>query len=419
MSLDLPVTHQRPPSGWVLTRLVLLLGPLVALPALSADMYLPALPQLRDELAASDSMAQLTLTGMFVGLGLGQLIVGPWSDAVGRRYPVILGLIAHATTSLLCALAPTIEVLVAVRFAQGLSGAAVTVVVMASIRDRFHGIAMARLMSRIMLIMGLGPILAPSLGGLALEVTDWRGVFLALMAVGILLMVVTAFWFRETLPREARSQARISAAFAAYRDIARDPTFLALAFTAAMSSATIFAYVGTSAFLFQDGFGLSSRAYAVLIGINAVMFLVGGQLNPILISRLPLITVMRSANALGLSATVVALCLGLAEVGGVIGAAVPMGLILLSIGLIFPNTPTLALQRHGDRAGSAAALLGFVQFAAGGAVIPIVGALGATTLPPLALVMIATQAVALALMTFASRNAVIRSVGGYRIASRT
>ncbi|MEO5711106.1 MAG: MFS transporter [Nocardioidaceae bacterium] len=168
------------PTGRGYARLVLVLGALIALGPLTIDMYLPAFPRIGDDLRAGDSAVQLTLTGMLLGLAVGQLVIGPLSDAWGRRRPLIAGLCTHAVASLLCAVAPTIAALAVVRVVQGFAGAAISVVAMAIVRDLFDGIAVARIMSRLMLVIGLAPILAPSLGGLVLGFTSWRGIFVVL-----------------------------------------------------------------------------------------------------------------------------------------------------------------------------------------------------------------------------------------------
>ena len=178
------------PTGRGYARLVLVLGALIALGPLTIDMYLPAFPRIGDDLHASDSAVQLTLTGMLLGLAVGQLLIGPLSDAWGRRRPLIIGVCTHAVTSLLCAVAPTIGVLAAVRVVQGLAGAAISVVAMAIVRDLFEGVAVARIMSRLMLVIGLAPIIAPTIGGLVLGFTTWRGIFVVLAAAAVVLTAV-------------------------------------------------------------------------------------------------------------------------------------------------------------------------------------------------------------------------------------
>ncbi|MDP3889931.1 MFS transporter, partial [Nocardioides sp.] len=161
-------------------RFVLVLGALIALGPLTIDMYLPAFPRIADEFGATGSQVQFTLTGMLLGLSIGQLFIGPLSDAFGRRRPLMVGLAVHALASLACSVAPTVEILAGVRILQGFSGAAVSVTAMAMVRDQFSGVAMARLMARLILVIGLAPIIAPSLGGLMLTWWNWHAIFVAL-----------------------------------------------------------------------------------------------------------------------------------------------------------------------------------------------------------------------------------------------
>ena len=217
-------------------QLIIVLGSLIALGPLTIDMYLPAFPALADELNASDSAVQLTLTGMLVGLAVGQLVIGPLSDALGRRRPLLTGLAVHVVASLLCALAPNIYVLSAVRVLQGFAGAAISVVALATVRDLFTGVAVARTMSRLMLVIGLAPIVAPSIGGFILQVTDWRGIFVVLAAAALVLMGVAFFGLRETLPVERRRSARPGATLRTYRSLLADRTFVALVLVAGLVS---------------------------------------------------------------------------------------------------------------------------------------------------------------------------------------
>ena len=186
---------------------MVVLGLLIAIGPLTIDMYLPALPTLSAELGATQPQAQLTLTGIMIGLGLGQLVLGPLSDALGRRRVLLGGLVVHASMSVLCAIAPSIEVLTAVRVGQGVAGAAIAVVAMAAVRDLYSGRKAATLLSHLTLVLGAAPILAPTMGGYLLAVTSWRGIFVVLFAVAVALVALAFFGLPETLPvsRRARS----------------------------------------------------------------------------------------------------------------------------------------------------------------------------------------------------------------------
>jgi MFS transporter, DHA1 family, multidrug resistance protein len=386
------------PTGRGYARLVLVLGALIALGPLTIDMYLPAFPRIGDELHASDSAVQLTLTGMLLGLAVGQLIIGPLSDAWGRRRPLIAGICTHAVASLLCAVAPTIAVLAAVRVVQGLAGAAISVVAMAIVRDLFAGVAVARIMSRLMLVIGLAPIIAPTIGGLVLGFTTWRGIFVVLAVAAVLLVAVAFFGLRETLPVSRRRPATLRASLASYRTLLRDHVFVALAFMGGSMMAAMFAYVSGASFVLQDGFGLDARTFGIVFGVNAAGLTLTAQLNPVLLRWFTVRQVLSGAIVGAMASSAVLLVVGLTGVGGLFAVLVPMGLLVSTAGLALPNTPALALTRHGEAAGTAAAVLGCVQFGVGAVVAPLVGAFGSTTAAPMGAVMLAVTGLAAVLM---------------------
>lgn len=386
------------PVGRRYAQLVLVLGALIALGPLTIDMYLPAFPRIAADLDATDSGVQLTLTGMLLGLAVGQLVIGPLSDAFGRRRPLVAGICAHAAASVLCAVAPTIGVLAAVRVVQGLSGAAVSVVAMAIVRDLFQGVAVARIMSRLMLVIGLAPIIAPSIGGLVLGFTTWRGIFLVLAAAAVLLVAVAAFGIRETLPPERRRPATIRASVVAYRSLLRDRVFVALAFIGGSMLAAMFAYVSGASFVLQEGFGLDAQTFGLVFGLNAAGLTLTSQLNPVLLRWFSVRQVLSGGIVGAMVSASGLLVAGLTGLGGLPAVLVLLALVVSTAGLSLPNTPALALTRHGEAAGTAAAVLGCVQFGVGGVVAPLVGAFGSTTAAPMGGVMLGVSAFAALLM---------------------
>ena len=215
------VAAPRRPS---MARLALMLGAFVALGPLTIDMYLPALPTITDELATTSSIVQLTLTGTLVGLALGQLVIGPLSDALGRRRPLLAGTALHVVASLLVLIAPNIAVLGALRVLQGVGTAATAVIALAIVRDLFEGRAAATMLSRLFLVMGVAPVLAPTFGGELLRFTSWRGVFAVLALYGLLVLALGAFGLRETLPPERRRSGGVADTLRTYGGLFRDRT---------------------------------------------------------------------------------------------------------------------------------------------------------------------------------------------------
>ncbi len=385
-------------------QLVLVLGALSAIGPLTIDTYLPALPQLSSDLGATDSQAQLTITGLLLGLGLGQLVIGPWSDSIGRRKPLLAGLVLHAVMSVACALAPSIELLTVTRVIQGVGGAAVAVVSMAIVRDLFAGVRAAQLLSRLILVIGLAPILAPTLGSALLTATSWRGIFVVLAVVATLLLVLAVVALPETLPVERRRPASLAGSLRGYRTVLSDPLFVIMVLVAGLMFATLFAYISGAPFIFQGVYELSPQQFGLAFSANAVGLILMTQINPVLVKRWGPVRVLSAAVVVGLAAAIVLLGVAIAGVGGLIGLMIPLFVVVSMAGLGFPNAPAIALNRHGEAAGTAAALLGAAQFLVGGAVAPLVGALADGTAVPMAAVMVGTTGLATVLFWSARRR---------------
>ncbi|MFI7606517.1 multidrug effflux MFS transporter [Micromonospora sp. NPDC049366] len=357
-------------------RLVLVLGSLIAIGPLTIDMYLPSLPAITTDLHTTSAAVQLTLTGTLAGLAIGQLLIGPLSDAVGRRRPLLAGMALHIVASLLCVVAPTIGVVGVLRVLQGLGVAAASVVAMAVVRDLFDGAAFAKLFSRLMLVMGVAPILAPTLGSLLLRWSAWRGVFVALAVLGVALLIVAALGLRETLPPERRRHGGVVATLRVYGGLLRDRTFVGLILVAGLAMAALFAYVAGSSFVFQEQYGLDEQQFGLVFGAGAVGLITATQLNVRLLRRYPPQRILVGALLAGTVAGAALFSFAATGVGGLASVLASLWLVLAACGLALPNAPALALSRHGEAAGTAAALLGAVQFAVGALAAPLVGVLG-------------------------------------------
>lgn len=384
--------------------LVLVLGALSAIGPLTIDTYLPALPQLTADFGATDSQAQLTITGLLIGLGLGQLVIGPLSDAVGRRKPLLLGLAGHAVMSVLCALAPSILLLSLTRTLQGVAGAAVAVVAMAMVRDLFSGNKAAELLSRLILVLGLAPILAPSLGSALLKFTSWQGIFVALAIAAVSLFALAFFALPETLPAARRQPATIRGSLSSYRTLFADRLFVLMVLVAGLMFAALFAYISGAPFVLQGLFHLSPQQFGLAFSANAVGLILMTQLNPLLVRRYGPVRVLFAAVVLALVGALVLLSTSITGLGGLVGFMVPLFFIVSAAGLSFPNAPAIALNRHGEIAGTAAALLGSAQFVIGGAIAPLVGLLADGTTVPIAAVLVGTTAAATVLFLLARRG---------------
>jgi DHA1 family bicyclomycin/chloramphenicol resistance-like MFS transporter len=347
-------------------------------------MYLPGLPALGRDLDAPAWEVQLTLTACLAGLALGQILAGPLSDRFGRRRPLLVGVGAYAAASLLCAVAPSIGVLVALRFAQGIAGAAGIVVARAVVRDMHSGVAAARFFSLLMLVNGLAPILAPVIGGQVLTVTSWRGVFLVLTAIGLLLLLATATGLRETLAPERRHPGGVAETLRTFVALLSDRVFLGHALACGLSFGAMFAYISGSPFVIQDIYGASPQLYSLMFAGNALGLVAASQANRALLRRLEPLQIVRAALSVQALAAV-ALLVVVAAGAGVWGIVPLLFVVVASLGLVIPNATALALADHPRVAGSASGLLGVLQFIVGAAAAPLVGVGGTGTALPMAL----------------------------------
>ncbi|WP_041783247.1 multidrug effflux MFS transporter [Mycolicibacterium chubuense] len=370
-----PVAEAAPP-GVSRTKMIVVLGLLVALGPLTIDMYLPALPRIADELSVSSSIAQLTLTGTLAGLAVGQLIIGPLSDSLGRRRPLIAGIVLHMLASLVCLFAPNIEVLGVARGLQGVGAAAGMVVAVAVVGDLFAGSAAATVMSRLMLVLGVAPVLAPSLGAAVLLHGSWHWVFAALVVVAGALLVMTVLALPETLPAGHRRPLKAGGIARTYGELLRDLRFVILVVIGALGMSGLFAYIAGASFVLQGRYGLGQTAFALVFGAGAVALIGATQFNVVLLRRFEPQQIMVWALAAASVFGGVFVALSAAHVGGVAGFVGPVWAILAAMGLVIPNAPAVALTRHPDAAGTAAALLGAVQFGTGAVIAPVVGVLG-------------------------------------------
>ena len=360
---------------------VLVLGVLTALGPFTMDLYLPAFPAVVADLQTTMAAVQLTLTATAVGLGMGQLLVGPLSDAIGRRLPLLFATGLHIASSVVVALAPGVELVAIARFGQGFGAAAGAVVASAMVRDLFGGLRLVKMAARIALVNGMAPIAAPVIGSQLLAVTDWRGVFWLLAGMGAVALVGAAVFIPETRPRERRIRAGRTAA-QRVRTLLRDRVYVGAVFAGAMVFTAIVSYLSASPFIFQDGFGFSEQAFGLLFAANAVGLLLATQLAARLMRRFRPASLLQWAlpTLFAVGAT-----LALADVfttGWVLPAVASAVLVALH-GFCGPCLHVLILANHEEQAGTAVALSGFLNCVVGGALslLPaLLGHVGPTSL---------------------------------------
>lgn len=364
------------PRGRTVALWVVMLGSLCALPAFTTDMYLPGIPQVAADLGSTEAMAQLTVSAMLVGGGLGQLVIGPLSDRFGRRAPLLVGLVLHVVTSLLCVVVPTMSGLIALRVMQGFFNAAAGTTAMAVVRDRFVGSEAARVLSRLMLVIGIAPMFAPTIGAAILSEASWRWVFVLLAAMGAVLALIVLRFMPETHGSEQRVATRTNRVFAGYLTLLRDRQFLALAVLPGLSFGVLMSYVVSSPVVFQQEFGLSHGQFSLLFAANGVGLVLAAQVNAALVRRVDPMRLMRFAVVAQTVTAAALLGVVLLDVGGLVGLLVVMWFVLATQPLIQPNAAALAMSRHGEIAGTSAAMIGAAQSSVAGVVSSLAGFLG-------------------------------------------
>jgi len=351
---------------------IVLLGALTALGPFTIDLYLPAFPVLEEDFQTTAAAIQLTLTGTMIGFALGQLLVGPLSDKMGRRVPLIAVTALHVLASLAAAFSPTLELLSASRVLMGMGAAAGGVVAMAIVRDLFGGRRLVVMLSRLALVSGVAPVVAPLIGSWLLTLMPWRGIFGVLAAYGVVMLVSTLLFVPETLPAARRQERGGATVLQRYRSVLSDRVFLGVLVIGGMTFSGLFSYLSASPFLFQQTHGLDPQQYGLLFAVNSLGVVVGVQTASRLATRFgPQWVLAYSTAALLLAGTAIVVTdqLGL----GLWGTVIPLFVFMTACGFTFPNVQVLALDRHGKAAGTAASILGAVNFGVAGLISPVVG----------------------------------------------
>ncbi|MEA9984256.1 multidrug effflux MFS transporter [Subtercola sp. RTI3] len=385
---EVQVRHQR--------LLMIVLGMLVALGPFTIDLYLPAFPAMQHDLDASTAAIAFTLTGATLGFGVGQLIVGPLSDSVGRRVPLIASISLHIVATAGAAGAGSVAWLTVFRVAQGMGVTATGVVVIAVARDLFSGQRLVQTLANVAVISGVAPIAAPVFGSQLLRITDWRGIFLVICGYAAVALLAVIFLVPETLAAPHRSRLRLAVILARYRALGQDPGFAGVAIVGALVWSVLFSYLAASTFLFQNVYALDAQQFGLVFAGNAVLGLAAGQITSrLLIPRWGTGRVLTAAIT-GLVAAAGAVALSATVTGSLSAFIVSMMAVVACCGSAMPCLQILGLQHQGEQAGTAASVLGGINFCVAGLVTPLVGLLGVSTPLPLAAIIATAAGVALA-----------------------
>jgi DHA1 family bicyclomycin/chloramphenicol resistance-like MFS transporter len=356
-------------------KLALLLGSLSLLGPFTIDTYLPSFPTIVKEYNTTASLVQISLTTCLLGLGLGQLIIGPMSDVLGRRKPLLFFLIMYLLASLTCAFAPNIYTFIGARFIQGFAAAGGLVISRAIIRDLYSGRELTKFFALIMLVSNLGPILAPIAGASILLFANWTGVFFALACIGLLLFLTISFKLEETLPIDKRIPSNFLEVLKNFGALLKDRQFTGYALTQGFIIAGIFAYVSGIPFVYQNIYGVSPQGFSLLFGVNGIALIIGSQLVGRLSHVIPEKTFLKVGLMISNSAGAVLLVAFLLK-APLVAVAIPIFFFVSSIAIIATTSFSLAMETQGHIAGSASALLGVLPFILGSLTAPLVGIAG-------------------------------------------
>lgn len=363
----------------------IILGSITAIGPLSIDMYLPALPGIAEHLSAGASFVQLSLTTFLLGLSLGQLFVGPLSDALGRRRPLLAGIVVYAVSSLLCALIPSIWALIVLRFIQGLAGSAGMVVARAVVRDLYSGTEMTRFISHLMLVNGVAPIVAPVIGAQLMLFLPWQGIFVTLALFGVALCLAIWLGLQETLPPARRSAAGIGRTWSTFKVLFRDKAFMGYGLVQGLISGALFAYISGSSFVIQNVFGASPQTYSLIFAMNSVGIVLATQVTGRLAGRIEERILFIAGISLAFCGAMFLLTAVLTGMG-LYAVLIALFMVVSSVGIVNTTGFSLAMENQGAAAGSAAAVQGVLGFLFGGLAAPLVGLGGEYTAVPLGIV---------------------------------
>ncbi len=368
-------------------QLALLLGSLGLLGPFTIDMYLPSFPTIVEDYHTSASLVQISLTTCLLGLGVGQLVIGPMSDVQGRRKPLRIFLIMYLIASVICAFAPNILTFIGARFIQGFAAAGGLVISRAIVRDLYSGRELTKFFALLMLVGNLGPIVAPIAGAIVLAFTDWSGVFLVLAVVGIILVLIVSFKLEETLPKEKRVPSNFSQILMNFGSLLKNRQFMGYALTQGFIIAGIFAYVSGIPFVYQNIYGVTPQVFSLLFGVNGIALIIGSQV----VGRFTGVISERSFLKIGLLISNLAgavLLVALLLQAPLIAVAIPIFFFVSSIGIIAATSFSLAMESQGHIAGSASALLGLLPFVLGSITAPLVGLAGEYSAIPMGLIIL-------------------------------
>lgn len=388
--------------------LILTLGLLAAFGPLSLDMYLPALPRVADDLSTSASYAQLSLTACMIGLAVGQIIVGPISDVIGRKKPLFIVLIGYALFSYFAARAATIEWLIFFRFIQGFCGGAGAVLSRAISSDLYKGKDLTKFLAVLMLVNGLAPVLAPVLGGVILSISTWHTVFYILAIYGVL-MVLLALTLEESLPTYNRNEGALKSIWKDFKLLLTNKAFVTMLMLQSLTYGVLFSYISGSPFITQKIYDMNAQQFSYLFALNGIGLIVFSQLTAKLVNKMDELKILKlgqNIQFVGMILTVIVLVLHLP----VWMLCAAFFLMITPVSMIGTTGFSIAMQVQNQGAGSASAILGLMQFLIGGILSPLVGVMGESSIIPFIVIIITCTVLAQSIRAIWVKNIEINAI---------
>lgn len=374
--------------------IAIMLGTLVGIGPLCTDLYLPALPEMAGSLGTSASLVQLSLTSCLLGLALGQIVIGPYSDVYGRRRPLILSLVVFAIASFLCAFSPYVWILIFLRFIEGVAGAGGIVISRAIARDLYSGVELTSFFSLLMLINGVAPIAAPVAGGQLMKVTSWTGVFFILGTLGTGMLLTVIFGLKESLPKSNRLKGGLKETVSNFGKLLSNRKFMGYVLVQGFIMAGLFGYISGSPFVLQEIYNVSAQTFSLCFAANGLGIIIAAQMTGKLTKRFGEPRLLRLGLVLSLLGSI-ALCMMVLFKAELIFILIPLFVVISSIGITMTTSFSLAIQDQEKSAGSASGLLGLIPFIFGALAAPIAGIGGSNTALPMGFVILISNMAAL------------------------
>ena len=385
-------------------KLILILGSLTALGPFSIDMYLPGFAGIANDLNTSVANVSMTLSSYFIGISAGQLLYGPLLDRFGRKKPLFIGLLVYILASLGCVFVTDIDTFIGLRFIQAIGSCAATVASVSMVRDLFPVKDIPKVFSLLMLVVGLSPMLAPTVGGYVTEYYGWHVVFFILMCMGILILLAAEIGLPTTFKPDTSISLKPKPIITNFLTIIKEPQFYTYAFAGSIAFSGLFTYVAASPILFMDIFKVDAKTYGWIFAFMSMSFINASQLNSFLLKKYSSEQMIFGSLIVQTCVSILFLALAMNSLLGLYETITLLFLFLACLGISNPNTAGLTLAPFSKNAGSASALMGAIQLGLGALASFAVGVFVKNSMLPMVLIMTVSTVLALIILILGKRN---------------